>query len=78
MRPNIEATPFVSTIDGVQVGQQGLVTVATARVRAFRAALVQPVEMPVGTELQHLAGHAHGLLILHLANPGVPRSVTYA
>ena len=39
--------------------------------------VTHPSEVPAGAD-QHLAGNTWRVLLAHLVNPGVPRSVSYA
>ena len=67
-------------VDGTDVRQQGFIAVESARAAAAMTILspAQSVEVPAGADLQHPAGHAHRVTVLHLVNPGVPRSVSCA
>ena len=65
-------------MDGTHVSQQGLVAVTPRCCGAIGLVVALPGEVPAGTDLQHLTGDARRILLSHLVNPGVPRSVSCA
>ncbi len=65
-------------MDGADVGQHSFVTVPGAGPASHVPWAAQPVEVTAGADLQHAAGDARRVLLPHLVNPGVPRSVSCA
>lgn len=78
VHPRPALFPLDFSVDGADVSQQSFNAVAPAGAASHVLWAAQPVEVAAGADLQHVAGDAHRVLLPHLLNSGVPRSVSCA